>query len=71
MFLQVRVPEVNGPALRFLWREPGTLEPPNDYQIGLVQSSPMICEYALRQAAEVIKTFMSCPHLFKTYIRSF
>ena len=55
MFHQVRVREVDGPALRFLWREPCSLEPPHDYQMGVqifgAVSSPTICAYALRQAA--------------------
>ena len=51
MFHQVRVREVDGPALRFLWREPRSLEPPYDYQIGVqifgAVSSPTICACAL------------------------
>ena len=55
MFHQVRVREVDGPALGFLWREPGSLEPPHNNQMGVqifgAVSSPTICAYALRQAA--------------------
>ena len=47
--------EVDGPAPRFLWREPGSLEPPHNNQMGVqifgAVSSPTICAYVLRQAA--------------------
>ena len=47
--------EVDGPAPRSLWREPGSLEPPHNNQMGVqifgAVSSPTICAYVLRQAA--------------------
>ena len=55
MFHQVRVPEEDCSALRFLWRNPGSGNKIRSYQMkaqifGAV-SSPTICAYALRQAA--------------------
>ena len=55
MFYQVRVREVDGPALHFLWREPGSIERLPDgsrsiFIFGAVPS-PTICANALRQAA--------------------
>ena len=46
----------DGPAFRFLWREPGTINPPDVYQM-VVQlfgavSSPSVCLNALQQAAK-------------------
>jgi hypothetical protein len=56
MFHQVLVSPSDGPAFRFLWREPGTIHPPDVYQMvvhlfGAV-SSPSVCLNALQQAAK-------------------
>ena len=53
MFHQVLVSPSDGPAFRFLWREPGTIHPPDVYQMvvhlfGAV-SSPSVCLNALQQ----------------------
>ena len=56
MFLQVRVRAEDGPAFRYLWRTPGSREPPDTYQMDVqifgAVSSPSICSYVLRQAAK-------------------
>ena len=55
MFHQVRVPEEDCSALRFLWRNPGSGDKIRTYQMKVqifgAVSSPTICAYALRQAA--------------------
>ena len=55
MFYQVRVREVDGPALHFLWREPGSIErlPDGSRSIFIFGAVPSltICANALRQAA--------------------
>ena len=54
MFHQVRVRPSDGPAFRFLWRNPGSKEPPDVYQMDVhlfgAASSPAVCSNALRQA---------------------
>ncbi|XP_057379661.1 uncharacterized protein LOC130701900 [Daphnia carinata] len=54
MFHQVRVRSSDGPAFRFLWRTPGSKEPPDVYQMDVhlfgAASSPAVCSNALRQA---------------------
>lgn len=53
MFHQVKVSPGDRPALRYLWREPGSLEQPKimemQVQIFGAVSSPTICSYALRR----------------------
>lgn len=60
MFHQVRVRPSDGPAFRFIWRPPGSSEPPSDYQMDVqvfgAISSPSICGHVLRQAAEDSET---------------
>ena len=55
MFLQVRVPECDQPALRFVWREPNSDKAPSTYQMLVhifgATSSPACCTWALRKAA--------------------
>ena len=54
MFHQVRVPEEDCSALRFLWRNPGSGDKIRTYQMKVqifgAVSSPTICAYAARQA---------------------
>ena len=56
MFLQVRVRAEDGPAFRYLWRTPGSSEPPDTYQLDVqifgAVSSPSIFSYVLRQTAK-------------------
>jgi hypothetical protein len=53
MFHQVKVSSGDRPALRYLWREPGSLKQPNimemQVQIFGAVSSPTICSHALRR----------------------
>uniref|UniRef100_A0A5S6QR54 Reverse transcriptase domain-containing protein n=1 Tax=Trichuris muris TaxID=70415 RepID=A0A5S6QR54_TRIMR len=55
MFHQVRVRPPDGSALRSLWREPGSEEPIDDYEMTVqifgATCSPAICAYVLRKAA--------------------
>ena len=55
MFLQVRIRSRDWSAFRFIWRPPGSHEPPDDFQMDVqifgAVSSPSICSYVLRQAA--------------------
>ena len=55
MYHQVRVPEEDCSALRFLWRNPGSGDKIRTHQMKVqifgAVSSPTICAYALRQAA--------------------
>ena len=55
-FLQVCVRAEDGPAFRYLWRTPGSCEPPETYQMDVhifgAVSSPIICSYVLREAAK-------------------
>ena len=55
MFLQVRVPPADGPALRYHWLPDGESGDPHVYQMdvqvfGLI-SSPSVCTFAMRQTA--------------------
>jgi hypothetical protein len=53
IFHQVRVRPSDGPAFRFLWRNPDFKEPPDVYQMDHpfgATSSPAACSNALRQA---------------------
>jgi hypothetical protein len=56
MLHQVRVRPSDGPAFRFLWRNPGSKEPPDVYQMDVhlfgAASSPAVCSNALRQAVK-------------------
>jgi hypothetical protein len=56
MFHQVKVRPQDGPALRFFYRDPGSLEPPAVYQMDVQPfgaiCSPTICAHVLRKAAE-------------------
>ena len=56
MFHQVRVRPSDGPAFRFLWRDTGSTEPPDVYQMDVhlfgAASSPAVCSNALRQAVK-------------------
>ncbi|XP_057374666.1 uncharacterized protein LOC130695542 [Daphnia carinata] len=56
MFHQVRIRSPDGPAFRFIWREPGSANPPDVYQMEVhlfgAVSSPAICAYALQQAVK-------------------
>ena len=56
MFPQVRVIASDGPAFRYLWRTPGSTDPPDVYQMDVhvfgAISSPAVCSYALRQAVK-------------------
>ncbi|XP_057380930.1 uncharacterized protein LOC130703485 [Daphnia carinata] len=56
MFHQVRIRSPDGPAFRFIWREPGSANPPEVYQMEVhlfgAVSSPAICAYALQQAVK-------------------
>ncbi|XP_057368282.1 uncharacterized protein LOC130689298 [Daphnia carinata] len=56
MFHQVRVRPIDGPAFRFLWREPGSSQPPDVYQMDVhlfgAASSPAVCSNALQQAVK-------------------
>lgn len=53
MFLQVRVREEDQAAFRFVWRRPGSQEPPITYQMMVeifgAASSPTSCTFVLRQ----------------------
>ena len=56
MFHQVRVKPSDGPAFRFIWREPGSVTPPDIYQMDVhlfgAVSSPAVCSNALQQAVK-------------------
>ena len=56
MFHQVRVRPEDASAFRFLWRRPGSSEPPDTYQMDVqifgAVSSPSICAHSLQQAAK-------------------
>ncbi|XP_045027948.1 uncharacterized protein LOC123471110 [Daphnia magna] len=59
MFHQVRVWAIDGPAFRFLWRDPGSTKPVDVYQMNVhlfgAVSSPAVCSNALKQTvAELI-----------------
>ena len=56
MFHQVKERQQDGPAHRFFYRDPGSLEPPAVYQMDVQPfgaiCSPTICAHVLRKAAE-------------------
>jgi hypothetical protein len=56
MFHQVRVRPSDGPAFRFIWRDPGDTKPPDIYQMDVhlfgAVSSPAVCANALQQAVK-------------------
>lgn len=56
MFLQVRVKKEDQAAFRFLWRRPGSVGPPLEYQMMVeifgAASSPTSCSFVLRQTGK-------------------
>ena len=56
MFHQVRVRPSDGPAFRFIWRDPGSTQPPDIYQMDVhlfgAVSSPAVCSNALQRAVK-------------------
>ena len=56
MFHQVRVKQEDQPSLRYLWRPPGSSEPPSSYQMTVqifgATSSPFVCTSSLHYAAD-------------------
>ncbi len=56
MFHQVLVAPADGPAFRFLWREPGSTFPPEVYHMDVhlfgAVSSPAVCSHALQKAVK-------------------
>jgi len=56
MFHQVRVKPSDGPAFRFIWRDPGSVAPPDIYQMDVhlfgAVSSPAVCSNALQQTVK-------------------
>ena len=56
MFHQVRVLEEDRPNLSFIWREPGSEDPPSTYCMSVhifdAISSPSTCQFVLNRTAE-------------------
>ncbi len=56
MFHRVRVRPSDGPAFRFIWRDPGSTQPPDIYEMDVhlfgAVSSPAMCSNALQRAVK-------------------
>ena len=56
MFHQVKVAELDQPALQYLWRNPGSSDPPETFRMTVqilgATSSPFVCTSVLRHTAD-------------------